>query len=1052
MAAQDASGAVVECLRNMVDTLNKTGPPSSIGNGDNVGRLEHSTSIAYKELHGAKMDSNTNFLNLCNNVETSARDSLHVSQQELTDRKTPQWRSPAAMTNCEKLNATSFNSIDSKECAQKDVRNEESMEVDHQESEEDDMLSDVESFDGKIVYNPDGSAYIIEGADSDLSDVENLLDVPQVEGSIIEQKGKIIPTSQMPVYPQIANAFYVSRNPAFYNHFYMLSDPKPYPEAPIMHSYRVYDLRSGKKNTEDKSDHDVKPDTSDLNDSGVRDLAGKSPNRNLHVDTQTVPTKPILMCFICKLSFGYAKSFVAHAIGEHNMVLNVDEKEIMCRKNASAIIQALGVEKEPLLSFLEPNLPNCTKSSQSPKSSTPSTTFPSSSIAPSNTNVSFVHTTKPTPVEHRSKAAISSQVSSNDLSSIVAFSESVNHKGDASDSEKDDPPSGNVTPNSELDDSNPDSEVIKNNNNLPDLPSSNDLGYPYSSGSSMISRNSPKDFSLSSINSSNVTLPLHFGGQIPSPLQAHLASMMPQGTCEDHPQGKAQGVECPKCDMILGSSRSLGGHMTMMHSRNSCKTLKCPKCNWHYKYQETLEIHMKEKHPDSDTQCIYCITHQPHPRLARGEAYTCGYKPYRCDVCNYSTTTKGNLSIHMQSDKHINNIQELQNGSTEMKLPPQPLQPHQQPAPTPDPNIAAKKQLKPKPTWRCDVCNYETNVARNLRIHMTSEKHTHNMMVLQQNVKHMQRDMQMQMALFGGPDAGMMPVPSPLSQAGLPPFPYDQSMFMTQVPGALDSNSPVDLTKAMDHAQAPTNGSEEEPTKIFQCSVCNVFSTDSLENLHQHMQIDRTKSKPDDNVMVSGGNYMCQLCSYKTNLKANFQLHCKTDKHLQRLQLVNHIKEGGSSNEWRLKYMNMSNPIQVKCSACDYYTNSIHKLQMHAANPRHEPSAQLFRHLQSGENSIRSERKYYHCSLCNYSTKAKLNLIQHVRTMKHMRNESVRQIQQHEAGKSPEHDRMYIFSVKEFNESDNIEFDDGGKIYCFKDFIFSLIVPPFFTNGATFFH
>ena len=94
---------------------------------------------------------------------------------------------------------------------------------------------------------------------------------------------------------------------------------------------------------------------------------------------------------------------------------------------------------------------------------------------------------------------------------------------------------------------------------------------------------------------------------------------------------------------------------------NSCKTLKCPKCNWHYKTQETLEIHMKEKHPDSDSNCIYCITNQQHPRLARGETYTCGYKPYRCEVCNYSTTTKGNLSIHMQSEKHINNIQEIQN-------------------------------------------------------------------------------------------------------------------------------------------------------------------------------------------------------------------------------------------------------------------------------------------------------------------------------------------------------------------------------------------------------
>ena len=63
--------------------------------------------------------------------------------------------------------------------------------------------------------------------------------------------------------------------------------------------------------------------------------------------------------------------------------------------------------------------------------------------------------------------------------------------------------------------------------------------------------------------------------------------------------------------------------MTMVHSRNSSKTLKCPKCNWHYKYQETLEIHMKEKHPESEETCPYCLTGQAHPRLARGEVYSC---------------------------------------------------------------------------------------------------------------------------------------------------------------------------------------------------------------------------------------------------------------------------------------------------------------------------------------------------------------------------------------------------------------------------------------------
>jgi hypothetical protein len=109
---------------------------------------------------------------------------------------------------------------------------------------------------------------------------------------------------------------------------------------------------------------------------------------------------------------------------------------------------------------------------------------------------------------------------------------------------------------------------------------------------------------------------------------------------------------------ITSSRTSQSTPIIQQHSRNSCKKLKCPKCNWHYKYRETLDIHMKEKHSDSVLKCIYCLEHTQHPRLGRGEQYKCGYKPYRCETCDYSTTTKGNLSIHMQSDKHLNNVKE----------------------------------------------------------------------------------------------------------------------------------------------------------------------------------------------------------------------------------------------------------------------------------------------------------------------------------------------------------------------------------------------------------
>jgi hypothetical protein len=85
-----------------------------------------------------------------------------------------------------------------------------------------------------------------------------------------------------------------------------------------------------------------------------------------------------------------------------------------------------------------------------------------------------------------------------------------------------------------------------------------------------------------------------------------------------------------------------------------------------------LEIHLKEKHQigtnfdgiinncnEGEINCSYCLSNNVHPRLARGEQYPCGFKPYRCDLCLYSTTTKGNLAIHMQSDKHMNNSRDL---------------------------------------------------------------------------------------------------------------------------------------------------------------------------------------------------------------------------------------------------------------------------------------------------------------------------------------------------------------------------------------------------------
>lgn len=510
-------------------------------------------------------------------------------------------------------------------------------------------------------------------------------------------------------------------------------------------------------------------------------------------------------------------------------------------------------------------------------------------------------------------------------------------------------------------------------------------------------------------------------------------------------------------------------------TRNSCKTLKCPKCNWHYKYQETLEIHMKEKHPESETSCLYCLTGQPHPRLARGETYTCGYKPYRCEVCNYSTTTKGNLSIHMQSDKHLNNAQELHhNGGQQQQatgsgpvggggsahntsaesLTSSPTKTtnttgsssslHQSPSQSnavaaavagsglASPASVSSLKLTPassKPTFRCDVCNYETNVGRNLRIHMTSEKHTHNMIMLQQNVKRMQQlsVLQQQQQSQIDPSSALQQSSPGGAEAALADMAYQQALFIQmmtggQLPGQAGQmadpsmNSPWPSSAMTGGGAGVGSGGQSipspltdpglnpetmeplpepmdpNPTHVFQCLVCNVFNNDAAEVVAQHVAADRSRQREHEALLLIGGHYLCRLCAYKTTLKANFQLHCKTDKHLQRLQHATHIQEGGARNDWKLQYVtSTTNPVQLRCNVCEYYTNSVHKLQVHASSPRHQLAVELFRYL--SDEAAGSRVVHYQCRLCQLDCPTKSTVLQHARSLRHCQLEQLAELQ-----------------------------------------------------------
>lgn len=187
----------------------------------------------------------------------------------------------------------------------------------------------MESFQGKIVYNPDGSAYII---DSENDSQSNVSDNAYLTGKLGENS-----------IPDVRDTWKI------------VSGSIP-PNNPKIHSFRVV------------TSHDA----------------------SVNVLEPNKISKPILMCFICKLSFGNTKTFSMHANNEHTLNLQESEKHLLSREYSSAILQR-NIDEKPQISFLEPldyqkqmvhalgQTSNCISFTKSPPTSI-QTTSPLSSI------------------------------------------------------------------------------------------------------------------------------------------------------------------------------------------------------------------------------------------------------------------------------------------------------------------------------------------------------------------------------------------------------------------------------------------------------------------------------------------------------------------------------------------------------------------------------------------------------------------------------------------------------------------------------------------------
>ena len=150
-----------------------------------------------------------------------------------------------------------------------------------------------------------------------------------------------------------------------------------------------------------------------------------------------------------------------------------------------------------------------------------------------------------------------------------------------------------------------------------------------------------------------------------------------------------------------------------------------------------------------------------------------------------------------------------------------------------------------------------------------------------------------------------MPAPS----APTPPLPHSKLILPHSFPGSLtclcslapgspspDTHLPQSqLLGALSDGLPTSPPPDDSPSlKVFRCLVCQAFSTDSLELLLYHCSMGRSLPEAEWKE-VAGDTHRCKLCCYGTQLKANFQLHLKTDKHAQKYQLAAHLREGGGA-------------------------------------------------------------------------------------------------------------------------------------------------------------
>ncbi|CDW54227.1 hypothetical protein TTRE_0000249701 [Trichuris trichiura] len=98
---------------------------------------------------------------------------------------------------------------------------------------------------------------------------------------------------------------------------------------------------------------------------------------------------------------------------------------------------------------------------------------------------------------------------------------------------------------------------------------------------------------------------------------------------------------------------------------------------------------------------------------------------------------------------------------------------------------------------------------------------------------------------------------------------------------------------------------------------------------------------------------------------------------------MNHIQEGSMLKEWRLQFLNHTNPVQLRCVACNEFCDNLYKLQLHVSSTRHKYCLRALEKVRNGPQSSQADKtnapdstsdlrnrdqRALYCVLCRFAT------------------------------------------------------------------------------------